>query len=121
MTANETTNNRPSEYSAWHRKLGSEYSAIDIDYVEVRNGRIKAIIGVTHCYTKFHINYNKEAILKRSEFERSVMINMANKMGVKAYYVIHSIDMKNFLLISLPELKETEMDEVQYSNFLKNL
>jgi len=121
MTFNETTNNRPSEYSKWHRELGNEYTAIDIDYVEIRNGKIRALICTTYCYSRQHIHLNKDVIFKRTEFERKIVIDMALKLGVPAYYVIHSIDMKDFLVVDL--LKETneEMNEAEYVKFIKEL
>ena len=38
-TKQEKIRVRPSEYSNWHRKLGSEYLAVDIDFVEYRKDR----------------------------------------------------------------------------------
>ena len=36
MTRNETTNERPTDYSSWHRKLPSFCTAQDIDWIEYR-------------------------------------------------------------------------------------
>lgn len=44
----EHTGERTTEYSLWHRSLGSKYLTLDIDFVEYRKDRgIVAIVAVT--------------------------------------------------------------------------
>jgi len=44
MSRWEVTNERPTEYSTWHRTLPNSCPYTDIDLVEVRKGKIVAII-----------------------------------------------------------------------------
>ncbi len=124
-TKMEKTGERNSKYSEWHRSLGPEYLAIDIDFVEYR--RNKGIVGVLavtgRCKDEGHIINSKKYIWERTEIERKIMKEISNKLNVPAYYVIHDDSLSIFHVHNLNKnLSEFEaMNTNQYSNFIKTL
>ena len=119
MSATEQTHNRPSEYSVWRRKLGQP--SIDIDMVEIRDGKPVALFALTHCYTKETIFQNKPIILARTATERLTMQQLARACSIPAFYVIYTLDCKHFLVIDLFTMAEIPMEEAEYIRFLNSL
>ena len=124
MSKDETTYNRVSDYSLFHRELGSGYYAIDVDWVEYRAGRgIVALICVTgNIEDKFRIHDIKKIVWGRTEFERKVINMIADKLEVPAYYVVHDTALTVFHVHNIKNLKEFKvMTEEDYKKFIKNL
>ena len=94
----ETTNTRPNGFSKWHRKLGEDYYAVDIDFVEFRKGRgIVAIIGVSGNFRdERHIVNSKSYVWKRTRLEQQVMRQLSFAQDVPCYYVLHNAAMTVF-------------------------
>ena len=94
----EKTGIRPSEYSKWHRELGPEFLAVDIDYVEYRNDKgIVALIDVTgNMEDERHIINSKQYIWNRTVVQRKILSHLSKTLGVPAYFVLHTKDLKTF-------------------------
>jgi len=121
----EKTGNRPKEYSLWHRSLGQEYFAVDIDYVEFRKGRgIVAFIAVSgEVNNEEHLNNSKKYIWIRTKVEREILSQLSIKTKIPAFFVIHTKDLTLFHVHNLREDldKFTKMDQEEYSKFIKSL
>lgn len=118
----------PSSYSEWHRTLGPEYTAHDIDFVELRHDRgIVGIFSVTgNLNDKNHLENSKGYICNRSSFKMEVqsMRELSSLNRYKAYYVLYTKDMSVFDVWNVNESKEPKwkrMDQDQYNNFIKGL
>ena len=120
----EKTGVRASNYSVWHRLLGPEYFAVDVDFVEYRANRgIVALLAVTgECNDEFHILNSKKYIWARTELERKILAELSAKLGVSAYYVIHTRDLSLFHVHNLADLGIFQvMGSQKYAKFIKDL
>lgn len=122
MSRNEITNERPTDYSKWHRTLPNYCKAQDIDWIEYR---IK------------DEEPTPVAIIETGRWNRSNFVGnqilitrgIAEKLGIPVYFVEYSIDKKNydknvFKIQNLDDLYENNtriMSNVEYSNFIKQL
>lgn len=121
----EKTFTRVSPYNLYRRNFGPPHYALDIDWIEYRpNKGIVALICTTgRLQNKQHIQNSKKFIWIRTKLERKIMKTIADKLKVKAYYVIHTEDLSYFEVFDLdyslnnPE----EMNQNQYSEFIKCL
>lgn len=125
QTKMEKIGERNSDYSAWHRTLGPEFLAVDIDFVEYRKERgIVAFIAVTgRLNDDKHILNSKRFIWKRTQVERNILIDLSNKTGLPAYFVIHDTNLSIFHVHDLSESLDTfkRMSQDEYGEFIKNL
>lgn len=117
----EKTGKRPSEYSEWHRSLGREYLAADIDYVEYRTGRgIVALIDVTgEMEDERHLLNSKKYIWKRTKMQREILSTMSKALQVPAFFVLHTRGMTTFHVYNLSDTSEKplRMSRAEYTNF----
>lgn len=124
-TKGEKTGERNSEYSAWHRTLGPDYYAIDIDFVEYRMGKgIVAFMAVTgKCVDENHIMNSKPYIWQRTTMEREILLILSQKVNVPAFFVIHTNDLQIFHVHKIgDDLKEyKKMNRQEYGEFIKGL
>lgn len=109
MVKKETTGERPGNYSSWHRTLPDKCYSCDIDWVEYRGGLVKALIETSE------INYTYVSdgedpylktmwyVLRRTWFQRKVLYEIAKKLDIKAFIVVHEPESnpKNFLLLEI--------------------
>jgi hypothetical protein len=116
---------RNSDYSLWHRSLGPEFLAVDIDFVEYRKDRgIVGFLAVTgRCKDEKHILNSKRFIWKRTAVERDILIKLSKGMNVPSYFVIHDDALSIFHVHNLNENLETyiSMDKEAYGSFIKKL
>lgn len=120
----ETIGIRPENYSIWHRSLGAEYPALDIDFVEFRKGKIVAFFGVTGILKdESHIVNSKRFIWNRTEVERKILLELSQKVRVPSFFVIHTDDMNLFHVHKIGEdlTKFTRMNQSEYADFIKGL
>jgi hypothetical protein len=124
-TKTEKTGERNSDYSLWHRSLGSDFLAIDIDFVEYRRDRgIVGFLAVTgKCVDEKHINNSKRFIWERTSLERKILETLSKAMNLPSYFVIHDNDLSIFHVHDLSkDLSEfIAMNQVTYGNFIKKL
>lgn len=122
----ETIGARPSNYSEWHRTLGIDFKAVDIDFVEYRESRgIVGLFGVTgRCKDKNHINNSKKYIIQRTYVERKILKELAEGKDYSSYLVIHTEDLSVFHVWNLNKCENPEWIEYskeEYEKFIKNL
>ena len=124
-TKMEKTGERNSAYSAWHRSLGADYLAVDIDFVEYRKGRgIVAVLAVTgNCNDENHIQNSKKFIWARTSLEREILLNLSQKLSVPAYFVIHDNDLSVFHVhdLNIGLASYQRFDNTAYGTFIKQL
>ena len=124
-TKTEKTGERNSDYSLWHRSLGSEFLAVDIDFVEYRKNRgIVGLIAVTgRLNDEKHILNSKKFIWKRTSVERDILITLSKGINVPSYFVIHDISLSIFHVHDLSENLDSykSMDRETYASFIKTL
>jgi len=123
-TKEEKTYERVSDYSLWHRSLGSEFLTVDIDFVEYRNGR--GIVGIICTTSRLknenHLINSKKFIFKRIFLERKIVLDISKKLNVPAYFVIHTDDLSVFHVYNLEDMDSFKiMNKEQYGDFIKNL
>ena len=125
QTKMEKTGERNSDYSSWHRTLGREYLAVDIDFVEYRQNRgIVAFLAVTgRLKDEKHRMNSKRFIWKRTAIERQIMTELSSKTGVPAFFTIHNNDFSIFHVHNLAEdlSKFERMNQNEYGEFIKLL
>ncbi len=116
---------RPSEYSLWHRSLGREYLTADLDYVEYRIGRgIVALVDVTgEMEDEGHMFNSKKYIWARTQMQRTILLTISKALGVPAFFVLHTKDLKLFHVYDLSDTGEKPMRMTieEYTNFIKRL
>jgi len=120
----EKTFQRVSDYSLWHRSLGSEFLAIDLDWIEFRidRGVVALICTTSRLKDEQHLINSKKFIFKRINLERKIVLNIAEQLNAPAYFVIHTDDLKFFHVHDLNNLEKFEvMDQNKYGEFIKNL
>jgi hypothetical protein len=124
-TKSEKTGERNSDYSLWHRSLGPDFLALDIDWVEYRKDRgIVGFLAVTgKCVDERHIVNSKRFIWERTSLERKILSTLSQKLNVPSYFVIHNNDLSIFHVHDLSkDLKEfIVMNQETYGSFIKNL
>ncbi len=124
-TKTEKTGQRNTAYSLWHRSLGSDYYAVDIDYVEFRKDRgIVAFLSVSgECVDEKHIINSKKFIWERAKLECKILLKLSQEFNVPSYYVIHTADLAIFHVHKIGDKLDVfkKMNQKEYSNFIKNL
>lgn len=124
-TKTEKTGQRNSAYSLWHRSLGADYLAVDIDFVEFRKGKgIVAFLAVTgECVDENHIINSKKYIWQRTQLEREILVTLSVKVNVPSYFVIHNNDLTIFHVHDLSKnlTEYTKMNNEEYASFIKHL
>jgi hypothetical protein len=125
MVKQEQTGERCSAYSTFHRELGAECLAVDVDWVEYREGRgIVAFIATTgRCVDSAHILKCKPHIWNRTVVEREILCVLSIHVGAPAFYVIHSDDLSVFHVHNLRESLSVyrQMTREEYSSFIQSL
>ena len=89
MTRYETTGERPTDYSKWHRSLPDYCKAQDVDWVEYR---IKEDIPMP-------VAVVETGRWSRSKFKGSQIVlsrHIAEKLDVPSYFVEYAIDENNY-------------------------
>lgn len=116
MSRIETTFERPSDYSQWHRSLPDCCKVQDIDFVEYRENdkglEIVAIIE-TGRWSRSKFVGNQVEITKM----------IAERLNVPAYFVEYVIDDNRsiFRIRSLDINEDRIMSENEYKNFIMRL
>lgn len=119
MTRNETSNERPTDYSKWHRKLPDYCMAQDVDWVE---------------YRTINDELTPVAIIETGRWDRTrfkdaqiiISKQIAEKLNIPIYFVEYFIDesdCKNnrFKVKKLKEGDEIILNNREYGEFIKGL
>ena len=88
-------------YSAWHRKaMPSNALVMDIDYVEIRSNKPVAVIEATKSNTD-DLCYGLFSFLSRGFAQASVILLVAEDLGVNAYLVTYPQSMSEVELLKM--------------------
>src|SRR3990167_79241 len=121
----ETIRFRPTEYSEFHRTLGGDCYATDIDFVEFRPGRgIVGFFGVTgRLKDEKHLINSKPMIWARTEVERQILYQLSISTGKPAFLVIHTSDMNTFHVHNIKNSIDQfdKFNQEEYTQFIKKL
>ena len=115
MTRQETTNHRPPEYNLWHRTLPDDCPMMDIDCIEVRDGKVRAIVET-----------GRMGIAKFSDWQRMITREVARRLVVPCFFVEYYINLDRpisnmFNVTNLMTNKiYKDIDDVTYRQFLMN-
>lgn len=120
MPQNEITNNRPKNYSKWHRILPDWCYNTDGDFFEqrIQDGKLTAIAYIE----TVQIPDNK----KPDEYDiwdhKKRLAEQINKvMGIPCFYVWHYANCKTFFVQRVGSDKIVKMYENEYKEFIKKL
>jgi len=120
MTRNETTNERPTDYSQWHRTLPDWCMAQDVDWVEYRTIN-EELTPVAIIETG---RWNRTRF-KDAQIEISKKVAIA--LNIPVYFVEYFIDEKDYKNNRFKVKKiDSDNDEIiltnhEYSEFIKGL
>lgn len=103
---------RDLTYSAWHRTLSAKCYGMDLDFLEFRNGKIKAVFELKHWRNS-----------EMSDFEKKIIMQVATALKVPAILVKYNFDIEpyQFKLTHLQSGKTKTMSEFEYREWLENL
>ena len=123
MIKPERTGERASEYSLWHRTLGSGCYVVDVDWVEYRNDRgIVAFICTTGRFNdEQHILFSKPMVFERTKLERKIVKQLSEVMKVPGFFVMHLTDLSLFYVYDLDFVNVKVMTLEEYGDFIKKL
>lgn len=125
MPREELTNNRPLNYSHWHRTLGKRYYALDADWFEMRGEKgelcIVAIIETMQIPDSKLEKANKNYPLTKFKANAYRIIVNSISPHVPFFTVWHNKECSRFLVFDYD--KETLMlyEEREYVQFIKSL
>lgn len=115
MVRPEFSNKRDLTYSNWHRTLPDRCATTNIDWVEVRDNKIVAIIE------------DKDIRAKGIRiWQARIMQQIATALKVPFYVVFHNCATKPendwiFQVLNFQTKQSTKMNKEQYMNFLISL
>ena len=115
MTRPEYSGKRDLTYSKWHRTIGEECVATNLDYIEVRYGKIKAII-----------EEKDDRAMGVKNWQMRVFKEVASVLKVPLYIVFHNCAYTpqngwKFRVIDINKKQTYFFTEEQHKKFLKNL
>ena len=113
MSLEEKTYQRKLDYSLWHRKLPSYCKAWNIDFVEVRNGRIVAFMEVAETI------YPLELVDLKFKLGHKWLLDTLTKLTtIPSYIMFHNPNLTQFKVFNLFKGDVKLYDEKEYRNFL---
>lgn len=119
----EITHKRDLKYNDWHRTLGRGYSACNIDFAEVRRGKIVEIHEVSEC-EKVNIDYiDWDFVNNYKKFHIPVFTEIAVALKVPAKVVFYNSYLSKFKVFTFYPRLETPQyyTQSEWANYLKNL
>ena len=122
MTKPEITNNRPKNYSIWHRKLPDWCYMTDGDFFEQRK-KGEMLVSVAYIETiEIDDPYGGNKTHPLWPSKKSLMFEIEEKMKIPAYIVWHNSTCDKFLVKRISDyIEPRKMSEREYNNFLMSL
>lgn len=116
MSLQEKTFYRSLKYSLWHRKLPSFCKAWNIDFVEVRNGKIVAFMEISET------NYPLDKVdLKFKKGHYWLLSKLSQMTNIPSFIIFHNSELSKFKIYDLVNKKCSTMTEEEYKKWLCNL
>jgi len=102
-------------YSVWHYKLNWACKCRDIDYFEIRDGVIRAILEITgKLKDESHLKNSLEQIFARWRLHQSMFRSITNGINAPAFFVVHTIPLDVFYVFDINFLQVLSGDQVAY-------
>jgi len=120
MPLKEITNNRPKNYSRWHRTLPSWCYQTDGDFFEQRkhNGSMVTIAYVETIEIPMGKNHVDYPIW---DSKKALLTDIKNKMSIPCFVVWHYPNCKTFFVMKWGNNNTMKMCEQDYKSFILNL
>jgi len=120
----EKYNNRPSEYSTWHRTLDKKCKTMDADWIEYRyDGR--GIVAFIETARKPDDVKLCDLMDRKLEFEVAVLFEIQTKMRVPCYVVWHTEDLTTFYVCTILSSMQLYIwktwSKKEYAEFIEKL
>lgn len=113
-------------YSAWHRTLGYSYFAMDVDFIEIRNGQPVAVIEASMCTSWFPTCNGRNGVFNRflretGGFQLEMAWWVAKWFNVPAYAVCIN-DPDNLVhILSLINGNQVAVSTEEYLSFINEM
>ena len=115
----------PSEmpaYSLWRYKLKYAIKCRDVDYLEIRQGEVKAVIETTgKLADEDHLRASTDRIFERLAGQRLIFKHLAEVFDCPAYFVLHTRDLTVFYVFDIDFKHVLSANKKQYISFLESL
>jgi hypothetical protein len=115
----------PSEmplYSLWRYKLKYAIKCRDVDYLEIRQGEVRAVIETTgKLADENHLRASADKIFERLAGQRLIFKHLADVFSCPAYFVLHTRDLTVFYVYDIDFKHVLSANKKQYISFLESL
>jgi len=121
MPQNEITENRPPNYSKWHREnLPPDCFMTDGDWFEQRkhNGKLCAVAYIETVQIPKHKTYRGYPIW---ESKQALAEQIQEQMGIPSFFVWNTQDCKWFYVKGVGRDQIIKMNTIEYKNFIEGL
>ena len=109
-------------YSVWHYKLDWACKCRDIDYFEIRNGVIGAVLEITgKLQDERHLRNSLTQIFQRWSLHQSIFRSLNNAMNAPAFFVVHTIRLDVFYVFDINFSQVISGDQALYRAWLNQL
>ncbi len=109
-------------YSVWHYKLDWACKCRDIDYFEIRNGEIRAILEITgKLQDESHLKNSLTQIFQRWSLHQSMFRSLTKAVGTPAFFVVHTTRLDVFYVFDINFSKVFSGDQSSYKAWLNQL
>lgn len=109
-------------YSVWHYKLDWACKCRDIDYFEIRNGAIRAVLEITgKLQDERHLQNSLSQIFQRWSLHQSLFRSLTNAINAPAFFVVHTIRLDVFYIFDINFSKVFSGDQASFSAWLNQL
>jgi len=127
-----TMSNRPAQgprypaslppYSVWHYTLDWACKCRDIDYFEIRNGVIKAILEITgKLQDESHLNNSLKQIFQRWRLHQAMFRSLTKAVEAPAFFVVHTTRLDVFYVFDINFSRVLSGDRAAYRDWLNQL
>ena len=109
-------------YSLWRYKLKYAIKCRDVDYFEIRQGEVKAVIETTgNLADEDHLRASTDKIFERLAGQRLIFKHLAEVFNCPAYFVLHTRDLTVFYIYDIDFKHVASLSKKQYVSFLESL
>lgn len=111
-----------SKYSVWHYSLDWACKCRDIDYLEIRNGEVKAALEITgRLNGEQHLLNSKQQIRNRLELQGKILSIFSDFFSCPAYFILHTTDLNVFYVFDLDWVQRHRLTKEEYIVWLECL
>jgi hypothetical protein len=109
-------------YSVWHYKLDRACKCRDVDYFEIRNGQIRAILEITgKLRDESHLQNSLKDIFKRWNLHQSMFRSLTKAVLAPAFFVVHTTRLDVFYVFDINFSKVFSGAQASYKAWLNRL